>query len=153
MDTLPDRLAKHQLIGLDTAVFIYHLAANPRYLPMTTAVLNAVQTGRCHACTSIITLMELTVLPWRQKRAAVARHYESLLVNFPNLQLLEVNRDITRRAAQLRAQYNFRPADALQIATALVYGATAWVSNDRQHGRIAPLTDVILLDDFLLSEG
>lgn len=153
MDTLADRLARHQLIGLDTAVFIYHLEANPRYLPLTTAVLNAVQTGQCHAVTSVITLMELTVLPWRQARAAAARHYEALLVNFPNLQLLDVNRNITRRAAQLRAQHNLRPADALQIATALTSGATAWVSNDQQHGRIAPFVEVILLDQFLPAVG
>lgn len=149
MHPLPDWLAGHQLIGLDTAVFIYHLEANPRYLPLTTAVLNAVQTGQCRAVTSVITLMELTVLPWRQARAAAARHYEALLINFPNLQLQDVNRDITRRAAQLRAQHNLRPADALHIATALILGATAWVSNDQQHGRIASLVEVILLDRLL----
>jgi RecA-family ATPase len=59
-----------------------------------------------------------------------------------------VTRDVARRAAQLRARYRLRPADALQMATALVHGATAFVTNDRQLTRLAPVLDIITLDDF-----
>ena len=55
--------------------------------------------------------------------------------------------EVARRAAQLRARYRLRPADALQAATALVYGATAFVTNDRQLMRLASLLDVVVLDD------
>ncbi|MFQ5614633.1 MAG: type II toxin-antitoxin system VapC family toxin, partial [Anaerolineae bacterium] len=70
----------------------------------------------------------------------------------PNLYLADVTRDVARKAAQLRAGYNFRPADALQVATALVHQATAWLSNDRALKRLAPALDVILLDEFLAPE-
>ncbi len=71
-----------------------------------------------------------------------------MLAHLPHLTLMDVTRDVARRAAQLRARYRLRPADALQMATALMYEATAWVSNDRQLARLAPALDVIILDDF-----
>ncbi len=146
---LVERLATHTRVGLDTSVFIYQVEAHPDYLPLTQALFAGVQDGRWTAVTSTITLMELTVRPWQLDRPAVAREYEVLLVHFPHLSLLDVTRDVARRAAQLRAEYRLRPVDALQIATALVHGATAFVSNDRAFLRLASKADVVLLDDLI----
>lgn len=146
---LKQQIATHSQIGLDTSIFIYHLEANPTYLSLTRQIFTQVETGQCQALTSTITLMELTVHPWRNRRADVARQYETLLVNFPNLRLLDVTRQIARRAAQLRATFNVRPADAVQVASALAGGATLWVSNDKQLTRLAPVIDILLLDDYL----
>lgn len=144
---LAGRLAGHMVLGLDTSVFIYHLEAHPRYLPLTMILLAGVQAGQWRAVTSTVTLMELTVRPWQLGRAAVAREYEALLVHFPHLTVADVTRDVARRAAQLRAIYSLRPADALQVATALVHGATVFVTNDRSLARLSPVLDVVLLDD------
>lgn len=144
---LARRLAGHMVLGLDTSVFIYHLEAHPRYLPLTMILLAGVQAGQWRAVTSTVTLMELTVRPWQLGRAAVAREYEALLVHFPHLTVADVTRDVARRAAQLRAIYSLRPADALQVATALVHGATVFVTNDRSLARLSPVLDVVLLDD------
>jgi predicted nucleic acid-binding protein len=148
MADIEQRLSEHRLIGLDTAVFIYHLEGHPKYLSLTRSVLRAVQSGVCQGVVSTVTIMELTVHPWRVNRADVARQYEMLLANFPNLKLIDVNRDVARRAAQLRARYNLRPADALQVATALLNHATLWVSNDKKLKRLEPEIAVIGLDDF-----
>lgn len=110
-------------------------------------LLAGVQAGQWRAVTSTVTLMELTVRPWQLGRAAVAREYEALLVHFPHLTVADVTRDVARRAAQLRAIYSLRPADALQVATALVHGATVFVTNDRSLARLSPVLDVVLLDD------
>jgi len=59
------RVAKHYVIGLDTNIFIYHLEQHPRYQPLTQALLLGVQAGRQKAITSVITVMELTVHPWK----------------------------------------------------------------------------------------
>jgi predicted nucleic acid-binding protein len=143
-----EQLADHLVVGLDTSVFIYHFEAHSRYLPLTQELLTGVQEGRWAAITSTITIMELTVHPWQTERSSVAREYEALLVHFPNLTLVDVNRDVARQAAQLRAHYNVRPADALQVATALLRGATAFVTNDRKLTRLSQEIDIIVLDDF-----
>jgi predicted nucleic acid-binding protein len=150
MERLREQLAGHAVIGLDTSIFIYHLEAHPRYQPLTQELLAGIQVGRQTAITPTVTVMELTVRPWQIGRPAVAREYETLLVHFPHLTLADVTRDVARRAAQLRARYLLRPADALQVATALVHGATAFVTNDRRLRRLKPVLDIIILDDFAL---
>ena len=149
MEHLRRQLAKHTRLALDSSLFIYHFEANPTYIPLTTVVLSAITDGRCQGVISSVTIMELTVHPWRQNRGDVARQYELLLANFPNLIIVDVNRDVARRAAQLRALYNLRPADALLVATGLVSGATAWVSNDTQLRRLASEIEIFILDDWL----
>jgi predicted nucleic acid-binding protein len=47
----------------------------------------------------------------------------------------------------LRAHYRPRAADDLQVATALVHQATAFVTNDRGLARLVLLLDIIILDD------
>ncbi len=140
--------AEHNIIGLDTSVFIYHFESHPRYLELTTAVLDNVEAGRQQAVISTVLLMELTVYPWRRVQPQMARRYEALLVNFPNLRMVNVTRATARQAAKLRAEFNVRPADALHVATALVHGATAFVTNDKQLKRLVPLIVPIVLEDF-----
>jgi predicted nucleic acid-binding protein len=152
MGRLTERLSPGQLIGLDTSIFIYHLEAHPSYSPITREIFTGIETGQWSAATSVITLMELTVHPWKMDRQDVARKYEALLVHFPNLSLIEIDRDIARKAAQLRARYNIRPADALQAATCLVRSASPFITNDSRLSRLAPVLDVRLLGDFVRRE-
>lgn len=149
MAGLTDALSGHARLGLDTAVFVYHLEQNPRYFPLTHALLAGVEAGRWTACTSVVTLMELTVRPWQLDQPEAATRYEAALAHFPNLSLVDVTREVARQAAQLRATFRLRPADALQAATALVSGATTWITNDRDLARLSPLLDVLLLEEFV----
>ncbi|MBI1880221.1 MAG: PIN domain-containing protein [Chloroflexi bacterium] len=153
MANLQQRLAAHRLIGLDTTIFIYHVEANQKYLPLTRTILKYVESGQGNGIISTVVVMELTVHPWRINRGDVARQYEALLVNFPNLKLVDVTREVARQAAQLRAKYNLRPADALQVATAMVSDATAWVGNDKQLARLEPAIEIIILEDFVESKA
>ena len=153
MEGFKEQLAGHTVIGVDTSIFIYHVEAHPRYLPLTQELLTGVEAGQWAAITSTVTVMELTVQPWQMGRSAVAREYEALLIHFPNLAMADVTRDVARRAAQLRAEYNVRPADALQVATALLGGATAFVTNDRKLARLSREIDVIVLDDFASAQA
>jgi predicted nucleic acid-binding protein len=146
---ISEKLARHSIIGLDTSVFIYQFEAHPAYWPITQELLAGVQAGQWQAVSSTITVMELTVPAWQIDRESTAREYETLLANFPNLALVDVTRDVARRAAQLRARYRIGPADALQVASSLVSKATAFVTNDRGLNRLGETINVILLDECL----
>ena len=148
MGQLSQRLAHYTSLGLDTSIFIYHLEANPHYLPFTKEILSGVEAGQWSAITSTITIMELTVHPWRLGRGDIARKYEAILANFPKLEILDVDRHVSRRAAQLRARFRIRPADALQVATCLLHPVDVYITNDRQLARLRPVLDVIVLGDF-----
>ena len=149
MEHLRRELAKHTQITLYSSIFIYHFEANPTYLPLTEVILTTIADGSCQGIISTVSIMEVTVWPWKQNRGDVARQYELLLANFPNLTIMDVSRDVARKAAQLRALYNVRPADALLVATGLIAGATAWVSNDTQLRRLTSELEIFVLDDWL----
>ena len=152
MGRLSDKLAQAGLAGLDTPFFIYHLEAHPRYSALTKEALASMEKGMWTGVTSTITLMEVNVRPWQLEREEAARKYETLLVNFPNLTILDINRDVARLAAQLRARYSIRPPDALQVAACLQVGAKAFLTNDRRLSTLQSVIEILLLDDFVGTE-
>lgn len=152
MDEFSKRLSKAKIIGLDTSVFIYFLENNQKYGPLARITINGIENGKWEGVTSTITLMEITVRPWQTGQESIAREYEAVLVHFPNLPVVDVDRDVARIAAQLRAKYNVAPPDALQVAASLNYGAKAFLTNDRRLSRLQDLIDVLVMDDFVSNE-
>ncbi|MCC6299734.1 MAG: PIN domain-containing protein [Anaerolineales bacterium] len=149
MDELGKRLATAKLVGLDTPTFIYFLEDNQRYSSLAQIIFAGIEKGKWQGVTSTITLMEVTVRPWQLGRELAAREYEAVLAHFPNLSVVDVDRNVARAAAQLRAKYNVSPPDALQVAASLSFGAKAFITNDRRLSRLAELIDVLVLDDFV----
>jgi predicted nucleic acid-binding protein len=149
MDEFSKRLAKAKVIGLDTSIFIYFLEDNARYGPLAQITINGIEKGKWQGVTSTITLMEITVRPWQLGYETAAREYEAILVHFPNLSIVDIDRNVARTAAQLRAKYNVAPPDALQVAASLSFGAKAFLTNDKRLSRLQEFIDVLVLDDFL----
>lgn len=148
MGRLTDAFPLGALVGLDTMAFIYHIEQAPPYAAVVRPFFEALEQGALRAVTSVLTLMELAVRPLQMQRPEVADDYELLLVHFPNLTIVDVDRTITRRAAELRAAYRLRPADALQVGTALAAGAGSFVTNDRTLSRVEGL-QIVLIDDYV----
>jgi predicted nucleic acid-binding protein len=141
-------LKQHALFGLDTPIFIYHLENVPRYSDLTTLIFTSLIAGSARAVTSVLTLMELTVQPLRLGRRSVAADYDASLARVSALSIIDIDREVALRAAQLRAAHRVDPADALQLAACLVAGATAFVTNDARLQRITEL-EIILLDAYM----
>ncbi|MCJ7661546.1 MAG: PIN domain-containing protein [Anaerolineales bacterium] len=152
MGRLAERLSANPIIGLDTSIFIYHLEAQPTYIPFTREIFTGIESGQMSAATSVITLMELTVHPWKMGRQDVARKYEALLAHFPNLRLFNIDRNVARRAAQLRAKFRIHPSDALQVATCLVHDASPFITKDSRLSQLQPVLHILILDDYVVHE-
>jgi predicted nucleic acid-binding protein len=97
-------LRRHRRVGLDTSVFIYHIESAPRYAHLAGEVFNALASGAFLGVTSVLTLMELAVRPLQLGRGDIAGEYEFLLLNYPNLTILNQDRSIARRVAELRVR-------------------------------------------------
>ena len=149
MDRFTERIRSFSVIGLDTAIFIYHFEENPTYLPLTRELLSSIEMGERKGVTSAITLMEIIVKPLTMGQVDVARKYEAMLVNFPNLDIVDLDRDVIRQAARLRAEYRIRPPDALRVGASLLYGADVFITNDGLLKRLKDKLEVIILDDFV----
>ncbi len=150
LNPLEEQLSGHRRIGLDSNILIYHLEAHPTYLPLTKQILSGIEQGRWEGVISTVSLMEVTVHPWRLQRPHLALEYETLLANFPNLILVDVDRSVARHAARLRGQFRCHPPDALVVASAIVAQATLFVTNDaRLTQQIAPVIASLYIDDFV----
>jgi predicted nucleic acid-binding protein len=149
MDGFSKRLAQAKVIGLDTAIFIYFFENHPQYAPLAEITIKGIENGKWQGVTSTITLMEITVRPWQLGNETAAREYEAVLVHFPNLTIVDVDRNVARAAAQLRAKYKVSPPDALQVAASISFGAQAFLTNDKRLSKLEDVIDVIVLDDFL----
>ena len=130
MAALASALSGHRLVALDTSVWIYHFEGSAAYGRAADSVLEAVTEGKIGAVASELVLLELLVAPLKKGAQDVADEIELTLQHFPNLQLAPVTRAVLVRAAEIRARYGLRTADAIMLATAVESGATLAVTND-----------------------
>jgi predicted nucleic acid-binding protein len=146
---LDDALQEVDFLGLDTSPFIYFVEQNPLYVDVMRYIFKRITNGDFRACSSVITLTEVLVQPFRQNNQILAADYRDLLFNGANFQLFSLTASIAERAAELRAKYNLRTPDALQIATALENGCDAFLCNDNGLRRVSEL-QILALDDLEL---
>ena len=90
-------------VCLDTSVFIYFIEEDKRYIDIVTQIFEAIDIGLISAVTSGVTLLETLVIPFRNKDNALALQYEQLFCESKGLTLVNLDRDLLRQAANLRA--------------------------------------------------
>lgn len=142
-------ISGHQLLMLDTMVFSYHLFDHPRYAPLTTVVLESVESGEVAGLTTTITLSELLTAPAQSNDRRAMQEYELYLVHFPNLRILPLDVALAREAARVRAATKLRMPGAIQVTAARLSGADGIVTNDRRWvGRVTQPA-LVLLGDYV----
>ena len=135
-----------KVVGLDTAPLIYFMEQNPNYLEMMRLFFRAFDRGDFRMVTSTVTLVEVLVHPLRQGNTILAQQYREILLNQESLTVVELTPDIAETAAQLRASYNLRSPDSIQMATAIREGASFFLTNDARLPSLPGLT-VLVLDN------
>ncbi len=148
LDVLRSFLRRQRKIALDTSVFIYHLEANPKYLPFTDPIFAWLERRDSRAVTSTVTMTELLVAPYRDSDRQRAGMFYALLSSHPNLVWVAPDLEVADTAAQLRALHRLRTPDALQAATAIHEQATGLITNDAVFERVSSF-ETLLLDRLL----
>ncbi len=119
-------------VGLDTAVFIYFIEEQPKFLPLIEPLFKQADAGRRELITSALTLLEVLVVPYRAGNRLLADRYEALLTQSRGIRMAELTREQLRAAAQLRGVAGVKTPDALQLVAALSAGCTTFLTNDRR---------------------
>ena len=119
-------------LAIDTAIFIYFIEKNPRFLPLIDPLFREADDGTRELVTSALTLLEVLVVPLRVGNRSVADRYEALLTHSRGIRLVDLTRDQLRAAAQLRATTSVKTPDALQLAAAIGTGCRTMLTNDRR---------------------
>src|ERR1700687_2378309 len=114
-------------VAIDTAVFIYFIEEDPRFLPLLHSLFRSADHGTRELVTSALTLLEVLVVPYRADNRLLADRYEALLTRSRGLRLVELSRDPLRAAAQLRAATGIKTPDALQLVAAIGAGCRTFL--------------------------
>lgn len=141
-----DALKGVGLVAIDTAPIIYFAERNPQYVGRMRDILRLIDAGIPLALTSMVTLTEVMTQPFRTQNIALQARYRQLLFNTRNIETLPVTEPIATIAAELRAKYNLRTPDALQVATAIQAQCDAFLTNDRTIKRVSEI-QVLVLDE------
>ena len=143
---ISDALAGVSRLFLDTAPVIYQIEKNPVCFDRVAAIFQAIDAGKLGAVTSPVTLAECLVHPFRLGLSSVQQAFIDVIVSGANTTFAEINQEASVRAAKLRADYNLRLIDALQIATAVTHGCSSFLTNDLQLKRVTELK-VLVIDE------
>ena len=101
----------------------------------------------CQGCASTLALGEVLVGVKKADDPELALRYRGVLTRFPGLTLVDAGAAVMEAMAGLRAQYGLPTPDAIHLATALVWGARAFVTNDRRLRQVDEL-EIILLSEW-----
>ena len=126
-------LALGATVMVDTAPFIYVLESHPQFADQFVGLFEAAAVGQLTIALSTITLAEVLTGPHKAGQTALAKRFEKALSHYS---VIPVSTPIAVMAAQLRAQYRLRLPDAIQLATALDIGASAFVTHDRDFSKV-----------------
>ncbi len=135
-------------IAIDTSPFIYYIEEHKDYIETIEPLFALISEGHFIAHTSLITLIEVLTKPMEVKDESLAEKYETLLTNSDNLILTDIDKNIAVESARLRAKYNIKTPDAIQITTGIINGAKAFVTNDDHLKKVKDIK-IIVLDDLI----
>jgi len=131
-------------IFLDTAPLIHYIEGNNIYVQKLNELFSI--QSHCQFITSVITLSEVLVMPLREGNTKLAKQYENILTSAENIDIYEINIQIAKESAQLRAKYTIKTPDTIQLATAQYYSVDYFLANDLRLKSINKLNILILND-------
>lgn len=122
-------------VFIDTAPFIYYIEKNednPQYFEKVKHFFAECYDKNKDFCTSVITVEEYCVFPYRNHKQCYIDMFEKLIDTL-GVSVTEININIAKEAAEIRAEYKtFKSMDALQLAAATLTGCDLFLTNDKQ---------------------
>jgi predicted nucleic acid-binding protein len=143
-------IEKHEIIGLDTAPFIYYIEEVTPYADLLDPVFGRLENHSLRAVTSAVTLAEILAKPFADKNFALADEIKFTIKSFAALYVVTIDERLAEAAALIRARYTVRLPDALQIAAAIHGEATLLLTNDKRVKKVDAI-EILVLSDFLQS--
>lgn len=134
------------IVFLDTTPLIYFIEGHSSYHGMLKRLFASNDKGNFTFISSCVTLLEVLVQPLRLGRGDLVNQYQKILLQAKGINIFEINNEIAVRAATLRAGYNIKTPDALQIATALEFNANYFLTNDLRLKGVAGIQFITLAD-------
>lgn len=122
-------------VFVDTAPFIYFIEKdikNPQYYGKVKNFFKYGYDNDRKFVSSVITMEEYFVFPYRNKEYSYIGMFNRL-VEIIDMEIVEINQEIAKKAAQIRAEYKgVKAMDALQLSVACLSKCDLFLTNDKQ---------------------
>ena len=119
-------------VFIDTAPYIYFFNRNDQFYGKTKSFISRCVEDEIPMVSSVITLEEYSVKPYRDDEKESLDMFYGLL-NDTDTEIIKIDDLIADEAAKIRAKYEgFKAMDSLQLASAVAAGADLFLTNDKQ---------------------
>ncbi len=88
------------------------------------SLFDLIERDHSPAVTSIVTMLELLVQPYRDQKEELAQKIFALVSSYPGIEWVPMTMNVADQAAELRGRYRLSTPDAIQLATAIGHKAT-----------------------------
>ncbi len=143
-------LSRHRRAGIDSNVLIYLLEGSGPEADAAGALLDAIAGGESQGVLATLAIAEVGTGPARVGDTAMVERYADELSSLENIRVIPLDRTAAVEAACIRGSGRLSLADAIHLATSLLAGATAFITNDRRLASIRGL-EVAYLDELTLA--
>jgi predicted nucleic acid-binding protein len=137
-------------ICIDTPVLIYHLEDIDPYNKLTKIFIKEVASNRITCTISALTITELLTKPFSRNNIEKVKLFDEFIKSLPNTIIREIDYEVARKAASIRAIYKLRIPDSLILSTAFQTGSQLFITNDIALKKIrTDFLKITVLDDYL----
>lgn len=120
-------------LALDTNIFIYAYERSDNLGESARAILGEIRERNPKVFISVIVFEEFLIKIYKQKLEKNLADYESFITGGEAFTVVDVDKQIARVAAKIRADYlSVRAPDAIHIACAIEMGAKVFITTDKR---------------------
>ena len=128
------------MLYLDANVFIFAALNAEEYGSKAVILLKKIQQGEVQAITSALTFDETFWEVKKNRGMEKALEAAEAMLNFPNLEIISVDKEVISSALQIIRKYDLAPRDAINAATALMKKVEILVSTDSHFDKVKELS-------------
>lgn len=118
-------------VFLDACVVIYMVEGHREYAAKISEEIN--QQSQYNLCISPLVKMECLIEPLKHGNKDLINRFQSF---FDRCETLSMDEAIFFKAAELRAQFNVKPVDAIHLATMIIHHCEQFWTNDQRLAKL-----------------
>ncbi len=139
-------LIYNRRISIDTPIFIYALEGNDDF-PLSQELFRQIPKSKTTVYASVIVITEMLNKIYEVGAQSRVPDYLNFIHGGGLISVVNVDRSIALKAAQLRAKYGLKPPDAIHLATAIERNCEYFVTTDNGFGNNTEELKIIYLPD------
>ncbi len=127
------KVLSYPIISVDTNVFIYALEDNKNF-PLASEFFRHLFEKGPVVYTSVLSILESIVPLYKlgeEERKERVLDYVNFIEGQGRITVINIDPIVALKSAELRAKYHLKTPDAIQLATAVIHRAAAFITADR----------------------